>query len=164
MFTHPFGLFGKAGLTVDSGTVNVSGVTSAHNAWLEIWTDNGGSPGVQLGVDSDTLNISTAGEKTFTFSTPVPLEGTTNFWIILQEDGGDVNYLRHTAVAGTGVDGGDLDLGTTITDLVSGTTEIPRFSVLLSDGQRLGNRDTGATAFGMGPGGVRVAGLEITIP
>ena len=160
MLVHPIGFFAGKPLTVDSGTVNVSGVTTAHNAWLEIWTDVGGSPGAQIGADSDTINVSSAGEKAITWSTPVDLGATKNFWIVLQADGGDVNYNRHTALAGDDVDGGDFDT-TAITNLVSVTSFVLRASVLLSDGRRVGNRDTGTT--GVGIGGSEAAGTEITI-
>ena len=151
------------GLTVDSGTVNVNAVASAHNLWLEIWTDNGsGSPSAQLGVDSDSINVSSAGEKAITWTTPVPLLGNTTFWIVMQVDGGDVNYNRHTTTVGTGVDGGDFD-ASAITSLVSAGTIIPRISVTLSDTTELGNKDTGTSAAGLSDAAYAM-GLKITIP
>lgn len=148
-----------AGLTIVSGTINANAITSAHNAHLEIWSNSGNSPSAQIGSDSDSVSVSSSGEKTVTFTTPVPIADVTTFWVIQFADGGDVNYNRHTSVAGTDVDGGDFEASETATNLVLGSSIVPRISVLLSDGTRLGNRDTGTTAIGLGSGlcmGIRI--------
>ena len=150
----------SAGLTIVSGTLNANAITSSHNAHLEIWANSGNSPSTQIGSDSGTVSVASTGEKTVTFTTPVPIADVTTFWVIVQADGGDVNYNRHTSVAGTDVDGGDFEGSTTITNLVLGTSIVPRVSVLLSDGTRLGNRDTGTTAVGIGAG--NCMGIRIT--
>jgi hypothetical protein len=150
----------SAGLTIVSGTINANAIFSAHNAHLEIWSNSGNSPSAQIGSDSDSVSVSSSGEKTVTFSTPVPIGDVTTFWVVLQADGGDVNYNRHGSVVGTDVDGGDFEPSTTITNLVLSSTHVLRCSVLLSDGTRLGNRDTGTTASGAGAGNSQ--GIRIT--
>jgi hypothetical protein len=149
----------SAPLTILSGTVNAAVITSAHNIHFEVWSDSGNSPVSQIGVDSASTSVSSTGEHTVTFSTPVDVSGISPFWIVQVADGGDVNYNRHTSVAGTDVDGGDFEPSTSITNLVLGTTFVPRISILMSDGRRLGNRDTGSTAVGSGSGnrfGIRI--------
>ena len=148
------------GLTIVSGTVNAASVTSAHNAHLEIWANSGNSPSSQIGSDSESVLVNSGGEKTLNFTTPVPIEGVSTFWIIHFADGGDVNYNRHTSVAGTDVDGGDFEIGQTAQNLVLGSSVVHRTSVLLSDGTRLGNRDVGSTAIGVGSG--LILGIRIT--
>lgn len=150
----------SAGLTIVSGTINANAIISAHNAHLEIWSNSGNSPSAQIGSDSDSVFVSSPGEKTVTFTTPVPIADVTTFWVVLQADGGDVNYNRHGSVVGTDVDGGDFEPSSTITNLVLGSTIVLRASVLLSDGTRLGNRDTGTIAAGAGAG--NCMGLRIT--
>jgi hypothetical protein len=148
-------------LTIVSGTVNVSAVTSAQDLHFEIWSNSGSSPVAQIGADSETINVSSTGEKTLNFTTPVDITGVATFWLVPVVSGGDVNYLRNGSVAGTDVDGGSFIYNTTITNLTLGTTFVPRMSVLLSDGRRVGNRDTGSVAVGLGGGGQ--AGLRITL-
>ena len=150
----------SAGLTIVSGTINANAIISAHNAHLEIWSNSGNSPSAQIGSDSESVLVNSGGEKTLNFTTPVPIEGVSTFWIIHFADGGDVNYNRHTSVAGTDVDGGDFELGQTAQNLVLGSSVVHRTSVLLSDGTRLGNRDVGSTAIGVGSG--LILGIRIT--
>lgn len=150
MLVHPHGFFAAAGVPVTVSQVIIEAVTviSAHNAWVEIWTDVSGSPGAQIGGDSDTVNVSTAGDKTFTWSGAEP-EPLGDFWVILQVDGGDVNYQRHNSTPDSGVTGGDFATSGPITDLVSRTTFMMNAEVTFSDLSTAGQFATNI-AFGMG--------------
>lgn len=63
---------------------SVSAVNSAGDFHVEVWSDSAGSPSAQIGGDSSTVNISTGGQKTFTWATnkPVLIDGTV-YWLVL---------------------------------------------------------------------------------
>jgi len=70
------------------------------NMWLEIWTDDNGTPGVQVGSDSNVLDVSTvaAGGAAYelTFNDMPTLTASTTYWILVQGDYtiDGVNYIR----------------------------------------------------------------------
>jgi hypothetical protein len=79
-----------------------------YNAHAEIWSDNAGSPGAQLGTDGDSqdLNLVAVGDVTFDLlATGVSFEKGTRYWVIVvDEDGGsgsvvfsdvNVSYADH---------------------------------------------------------------------
>lgn len=152
---------GAAVLTINSITINVNAVVGASNNHFEIWSNSSGSPVAQIGGDSETKSLSSTGNTTFNFSTPVPVPAAGNsYWIIQQASGGDVNVNRGTS-ASSGVSGGDLifTASESITDFVSGSTILPRLVANLSDGTSVG-QTSGTTAIGTGSG--LVLGLLIT--
>ncbi len=156
MLVHPHGFLAAGGEPVTVSQVIIEAVTviSAHNAWVEIWTDVSGSPGSQIGNDSDSVSVSSVGDKTFTWSGAEP-EPTGDFWVVLQVDGLDVNYATHNSTPDSGVTGGDFDTSA-ITNLVTRTTMMLNSEVTFSDlstaGQTTTNTVTGMsdTAFALG--------------
>ena len=75
---------------IDTIKVDLASASSGgFNCHAEIWTNNAGSPGAQVGTDSGTVAFTSSGEKTLTFSTPVPVAQQTKYWIVLvDEDAG----------------------------------------------------------------------------
>ena len=141
MFSHPIGFFSGAPRSVSQVIISANGIATAHNAWVEIWTDVSGSPGVQIGGDSDSVFVDSDGDKTFTWTgaEPIPLD---DFWVALQVDGGDVNYDRELSGSpDAGVTGGDFDT-TAITNLVSTTSNILNAEVTFSDSSTAGQFST----------------------
>jgi len=62
----------------------------AFDAVAKLYSDDGGSPGVQVGPDSDTVTINAAGVFTFNFGAPPAVaEGITYWMIFAHEAGGD---------------------------------------------------------------------------
>ena len=66
-------------------TLSVSVVAVAFDAVARIYTDVSGSPGVQVGVDSDTVTLNAAGPVTFSWSTkPVVVSGM-RYWVVFSD-------------------------------------------------------------------------------
>ena len=144
---------GAGGLTISSVTANVKNIVSGGGTHFEIWSDSGGSgssPVSQIGQDSEVKTPSGTGDITFNFAPgiAVPAAGS-KFWVIIQAAGGDINYNRGSLGSATGVTGGDFEASATITNLVSASTVIPRFTVTFSDGTTAGLA-SGTTGIGMG--------------
>lgn len=107
-------------------TVKVNSVldTTAGGFHCEIWTDNVGSPGVQVGADSD--NQSGTGDITFTFGAPPATTPATKYWVVIERDGGSGSFgvQRVTTNDGesgvSGVPTSIVDSGTDIRYEVSG--------------------------------------------
>ena len=158
---------GAARQTITQVKVYANTVSSAHNLHLEIWTNNSNSPGTQIGVDSDSLNVSSSGEKTITFSTPVDVQDYVGqiIWVVYQADGGDVNYRRHSSgnLSG-GVRGGDFEASTTITNLIGASSIVPLAEVTFSDGtiSYTHGQTAGTTSIGMGSN--KAMGTQIIVP
>ena len=147
--------------------VFANSVSSAHNLHIEIWTDSSNSPGSQIGGDSDSLNVSSSGEKTITFSSPVDVTAYVGqvIWVIYQADGGDVNYRRHTSGnLDGGVRGGDFEASTTITNLVGASSIVPRAEVTFSDGSTTYEHGQAAGTTAIGLGGSFCMGTQIIVP
>ena len=64
----------------------IDAVGTAFNSHMEVWSSNGTSPLAQIGTDSASQNLSTTGEKTFTFSTPVPVVKGVFYWFVVVDE------------------------------------------------------------------------------
>lgn len=71
---------GVSSVRIDIASVGSSGTFSA-----KIYSDSAGSPGAQIGGDSDSLAISATGEKTFTFPGEPPVAAGTDYWVVIGE-------------------------------------------------------------------------------
>jgi len=99
-------------VTWDVNTVNVS--TNWH---VEVWADGGSSPSVQVGSDSDTINISSAGDITFAWSSGAPiLSASTRYWIVFVDEGTGDLRISQAANSGGTFEWGSAASITTITD------------------------------------------------
>tara|TARA_Y100000114_G_scaffold13673_1_gene11066 strand:- start:4670 stop:6574 length:1905 start_codon:yes stop_codon:yes gene_type:complete len=69
--------------TVDSVKVQVTGVSSGDTVNFRLYSDDAGSPGTQIGSDSDDLVIGSTGEKTATFSSgDADISSGTDYWVV----------------------------------------------------------------------------------
>lgn len=59
---------------------------------MMLYTDNSGSPGTQIGVDSDVTNVNATGDFTFTFSTPPAIEYNVGVWMVC-DGSADASYF-----------------------------------------------------------------------
>lgn len=111
--------------TVDAVRLTVNVVTTAFNAQVSIWTDSSGSPGTQVGSNSDSVNLSSTGVKEFTWSSGSPsVTSGTVYWIVVEDvddTTGDVDVSVCNDL-GAGYASGRADLETSIAD---GTNTFP---------------------------------------
>ncbi|MCC4240389.1 choice-of-anchor R domain-containing protein [Thalassospira povalilytica] len=86
---------------VTQATIDIDAVTTPGDYHLEIWSNSGNNPSAQIGADSSTVNIASAGVKTFTWSTGPDLVSGTVYWIILVPEGAsNVTAAMCAAVSG----------------------------------------------------------------
>ena len=87
--------------TVRRIKMNVT-VKTVNDTWhAELWSDSSGSPGSQIGVDSDSESITGTGDVTFTFSTEPSITNSTTYWIvIIYENSGRLDFDTVTGDAG----------------------------------------------------------------
>src|SRR3546814_12116003 len=67
---------------VPQASVHVATVTTPFTAVARIYTSNGASPGVPVGIDSEPLPIDTVGVHTFTWTTKPAVSAATTYWEI----------------------------------------------------------------------------------
>ena len=111
------------GGSVAEVTVDVNAVVVALNAVARVYTDSAGQPGVQVGSDSDTLNLNSTGEKTFTWSSGAPgLSADADYWVVLSDTSGGSGQveLKVANDQGAAFESGRHDTVTSIDD-ASGT-------------------------------------------
>jgi len=68
--------------SVASVEIECQAVSGPQDIIAKVFTDNAGSPNVQTGTSSNPVTPSIA-TLTFTFSTPVPVSGSTKYWIVI---------------------------------------------------------------------------------
>ena len=94
------------------------------NAAAEIWTDNAGSPGAQVGGTSDSLSMNSTGEKGFTWSSNAPtLSASTTYWAVIADQSvphANSAFLDVAADQGSGFASGLSDTVTSISDASGG--------------------------------------------
>ena len=63
--------------------IQVATVSVADTCVFRLYTNNAGSPGTQIGSDSDSVNINSTGEKTFSFSAgDAAITSSTDYWVV----------------------------------------------------------------------------------
>ncbi|GAB4391006.1 MAG: hypothetical protein Tsb0032_00380 [Kiloniellaceae bacterium] len=105
---------------VTSATVYINSVTSAIAAVATIWTDDGGSPGVQVGVDSATVNITSSGIHSFTFPAKPAITQGNAYWVVLSDTGSGLVNISFCADQGAAYASGSADVISSITDVGPG--------------------------------------------
>lgn len=105
--------------------VQAAGIASSA-VHCEVWSDNGGSPGSQIGSDSASITVDSTGIKTFTFSGTGPeVAGGKAYWYVFVDGGnGDLNIFVHADAAHAGLGSGKHDTITSIVDNVTGEYSI----------------------------------------
>jgi len=87
--------------TISEATFSCGTVVTPGDCHVELWTDVSGSPGAKIGASSGTVNISTLGVKTFTWSSGPSVVSGTVYWIVLVAEGaGNFTANFCNAVAG----------------------------------------------------------------
>lgn len=118
--SHGLKFTASASGPVSAVRINVATVNASGNYHVELWTDSAGSPGAQVGSDSDTLAISTTGDKTFSWTAGAPsLTGSTVYWVVIVWQSGNID-IRSVADQGAGFASGRHSTITSITDGVNG--------------------------------------------
>lgn len=101
---------------------DVSSVSTAFDAVAGIYEDNAGSPGSQVGSNSDALTLNATGAKTLTWSGTGPaLSAATDYWVVLTDStGGGTGEVRTELSSDQGAEfaSGRSD---TITSIADGT-------------------------------------------
>ena len=71
--------------TVGTVLLNIAAVHTAFDSVCQIYSDDGTSPASIIGSASDTINLSSTGDKTYTFaSLPEVVKGTT-YWVVFSD-------------------------------------------------------------------------------
>ncbi|WP_420348611.1 ubiquitin-activating E1 FCCH domain-containing protein [Pelagibius sp.] len=103
--------------------VQVPSLVAALTAAARLYTDNAGSPGVQVGSDSVSLALDTPGLYTFTWTTQPGVTDSTTYWMVLSDVSapgpGSVN-LSQCADRGPAFSSGFSDVITSIADASGG--------------------------------------------
>ncbi len=143
---------------VAQARLNVASVTTAYNAHAGIYTDNAGSPGTQVGGDSNTVGLTTTGDKTFTWGTKPTLAADTNYWLVFTDESTvgvvDIGICNDQ---GTPFLSGFSDTITSIADQLSAGNEW-RFEILVE-----GPSSTGVLALQGASGGIAWAEQDVTV-
>ncbi len=136
--------------------IDLRTVTTAFNAVIGIYSNEMGSPGTQVGGDSDPLALDAAGIKSFTWSAQVPqLLADTLYWVVLSDVSAGAGSVT-ISIANGQPDGGFgvNDVLANISDIFTGTA---RF------GLRVGSRAEGVLALRGAAGGTAVAEQEAAL-
>lgn len=68
-------------------------VTAAGNLTVKLYSNNAGNPGTQIGSSSGAVNVTSTGEKTWTFASPPSVVSGTAYWIVIENSGSvDVEF------------------------------------------------------------------------
>ena len=110
---------------VPQASLQVAVVTTPFVAVARIYTNSGGSPGVQVGLDSDPLTIDEAGVHTFTWSSKPAVTNGATYWVVFSDttlDGTGLVTVSLCADQGATYASGFHDTITSIADQSGGFT------------------------------------------
>lgn len=111
---------------VSSAKITVAGVTTAFNSVLRVYTDSSGSPGTQVGGDSDAVNLNSTGDKTYTWSSNAPsLSAATLYWYIIVDTTADGTGSISVEVTSSGGASFHSGVDLTITSIADNSNSIP---------------------------------------
>ena len=80
----------------------VFSVVAGFDDRAQIYTDNAGSPGTQVGTNSATVTLSATGIKEWIFATPVPVDADTSYWVVLTDITGTTGNIKLATCADQG--------------------------------------------------------------
>jgi len=102
--------------TVISVKQDYNSVVTSANVKASLWTNSGG-PNTQVGGDSDAVNVTTTGEKTFTWSSSAPvLSAATDYWVVFTDQSSTGSFTtRSVADQGASYASGNNNVITSIT-------------------------------------------------
>ncbi|NIA72273.1 hypothetical protein HBA54_27140, partial [Pelagibius litoralis] len=104
---------------VARAVVSIVQSNAPFNAVARIYTDSSGSPGVQVGVDSATVNVNATGLFTFEWSAKPNVTAATTYWVVFSDttaDGTGSAEISLCADQGSGFATGFNDTITSIAD------------------------------------------------
>lgn len=131
-------------------------VGTAFNAVVGIYADNLGSPGTQVGTDSDVLALNSTGIVHFTWSGGGPvLTADTDYWVVLSDTSGGAGNVSISIA--NGQPGGDFGVNDVIASIADGFAGTARF------GLRIGSRDEGVLALRGAAGETAVTEQAVTV-
>ncbi len=106
---------------VKTVTISVAAHTSNIGAVASIWTDNAGSPGTQVGVDSAVTVISKSDPYEFIFPTKPAITQGSTYWVVISDTGSGQVRLNFCADQGSEFASGTADTIAAITDVGPGS-------------------------------------------
>lgn len=109
---------------VDYFTVKMVSVSTGGDVVGKVYSNNAGSPGTQVGSDSDTQNVTSGVNYTFTFGTPVPVTGGSDYWMIFAPSAANFSATIDTTSPVAGYVSGRNNTITSITDLAGSDTRM----------------------------------------
>ena len=96
---------------------NTSAALQSSDFHFELWTDSGGSPGSQVGTDSETRTLTNSNQvEAFTFASPPALTSGATYWLVLVDE--NTNGYVYNSIVGSqaGFGSGNNDTITSMTD------------------------------------------------
>ncbi len=136
--------------------LDVRAASTAFDAVVRIYGDDQGSPGTQVGGDSDPVALNATGIKTFGWSADVPqLQAGTLYWIVLSDTSGGAGNVSISVA--NGQPGGDFGADDVITDITDSFGATARF------GLRIGSRADGVLVLRGATGETAVAEQQVTL-
>lgn len=102
---------------IRQASFNVAAYTASGTYEARVYTNNAGSPGVQVGVASDSQVITAIGKKTFTFPTnATELDAATAYWLVFAKTAGTPNFTVDTVANQASFASGQNNVITSIVD------------------------------------------------
>lgn len=105
--------------TVSEVAIEVEVVVVPFNAVARLYSDDAGTPGTQIGGDSDVESLNTTGEHNFVWSTNAPdLVSGTGYWVVLSDISGGSGRIELEVAndQGAGFESGRHDAITSLND------------------------------------------------
>lgn len=146
--------------TIDGGVLDVKidlrAVGTAFDAVARIYTNDLGSPGSQVGGDSDAVVLNATGIKSFVWSANVPqLQAGTLYWVVLSDTSGGAGNVSISVA--NGQPEGDFGANDVITAITDGFGTTGRF------GLRVGSQADGVLALRGAAGATAIAEQAVTL-
>lgn len=117
--------------TIRRYRIKTAAVSAAGNCTAKLYTNSSGSPGTQIGSDSNTVNIaSSSTEYTFAFGTEPAIVNGTIYWAIVSCPSDSIAASIETMADQAGYGSGRNNTITSITDNGLGYTEDWRWEVV----------------------------------
>jgi hypothetical protein len=84
--------------TITNVTIDAITINTAFDAHASLYNHDGTNPSSQIGSNSDTVALSSTGEKTFTFTSSTVVKKGTKYWMIVSDEGtaGSVTAGQYT--------------------------------------------------------------------
>jgi hypothetical protein len=111
-----FSFVPSANSLLDYAKFRFTGTVGAGNFHAELWSNSAGSPGSQIGSNSNTQVGATNTNITFTFAAQPSLTSGTTYWIVLVRDTGSGDCTTSCCPSQAGYGSGRNSTKTSLTD------------------------------------------------